>query len=127
MKTLVSGILFVLLLVSVFMGAFNVQSAKANAGSRVEIMPATGTDWWPMFHHDLSHTGTSTSTAPTTNNTLWSYTTGGSAVSSPVVVGGLVYVGSWDGGVYCLNASTGTLVWSYTTGASVRSLSLIHI
>lgn len=35
--------------------------------------------------------------------------------SSPAVVGGLVYVGSFDGNVYCLNAATGSLVWSYKT------------
>ena len=31
---------------------------------------------WPMFHHDLTHTGYSTSTAPNTNQTLWNYTNG---------------------------------------------------
>jgi hypothetical protein len=112
LRKTVSGILFVLLLVSVFTGAFNVQSAKANASSRGETVQAAGTDWWPMFHHDLSHTGYSTSTGPTTNNTLWTYTTGAGVESSPAVVGGLVYVGSWEV-FYCLNAATGALVWSY--------------
>jgi len=80
------------------------------------------TDWWPMFHHDLTHTGTSTSTGPTTNNTLWTYSTGSwDEKSSPAIVGRLVYVGSWDGKVYCLNAATGALVWSYTTGGFVWS------
>jgi hypothetical protein len=41
--------------------------------------------------------------------------------SSPAVVGGLVYVGSWDHNVYCLNATSGSLVWSYTTGSGVES------
>ncbi len=35
---------------------------------------------WPMFHYDPIHTGYSTSTAPTTNQTLWSYTIGSAAV-----------------------------------------------
>lgn len=34
------------------------------------------TDWWPMFHHDLRHTGYSTSKVPKTNNTAWTFTTG---------------------------------------------------
>ncbi len=51
-------------------------------------------DWWPMFRHDLNHTGYSTSTAPNTNETPWTFTTGGGVFSSPAVVGGLVYVGS---------------------------------
>jgi outer membrane protein assembly factor BamB/ABC-type transport system substrate-binding protein len=76
---------------------------------------------WPMFHHDLSHSGYSTSTAPTTNQTLWTYTTGGAVYSSPAVVSGVVFVGSWDDKVYALNAATGALVWNYTTGGGVYS------
>jgi outer membrane protein assembly factor BamB len=121
LKTIVPAILLALLLVSVFMGAFNVQSAKANASSPGETTQAADTDWWPMFHHDPNHTGTSTSTAPTTNNTLWTYTTGGNVESSPAVVGGFVYVGSDDDNVYCLNATNGAFVWNYTTGGNVDS------
>ena len=62
-----------------------------------------------MFNHDLAHTGSSTSAAPTTNQTLWTYTTGGAVESSPVVVDGIVYVGSDDGYVYALNAYSGAL------------------
>jgi outer membrane protein assembly factor BamB len=78
-------------------------------------------DWWPMFRHDLSHTGYSTSTAPNTNNTIWNYTTGNSVDSSPAVADGKVYVGSNDHKVYCLNASTGASMWNYTTGVLVDS------
>jgi hypothetical protein len=81
---------------------------------------SSSTDW-PMFHHDLLHSGYSTSTAPTTNQTLWTYTTGSLVFSSPAVVGGVVYVGSYDNKTYALNASTGALVWSYTTGFFVPS------
>jgi glucose dehydrogenase len=42
----------------------------------------------------------------------WSYTTGGKVYSSPAVANGVVYVGSIDGNVYALNASTGALLWS---------------
>jgi len=76
---------------------------------------------WPMFHHDLSHTGYSTSTAPNTNNTIWSYTTGSLVHSSPAVADGKVYLGSYDNRVYCLNASTGAQIWNYTTGGWVFS------
>jgi len=79
------------------------------------------TDWWPMFRHDLTHTGYSTSKAPDTNNVLWSYTTGSFVDSSPAVADGKVYVGSSDDKVYCLDAATGSLMWSYPTGYWVRS------
>ncbi len=41
--------------------------------------------------------------------------------SSPAVVSGVVYVGSWDHNVYALNAKTGVLWWKYTTGDQVHS------
>ncbi len=41
--------------------------------------------------------------------------------SSPAVVDGKVYVGSFDGNVYALDASTGTPIWNYTTGYEVWS------
>ena len=75
---------------------------------------------WPMFHHDLKHTGYTESPAPNTNQTIWNYTTGG-YVYSPVVVDDKVYVGSGDKNVYCLDALTGALVWNYTTGDLVLS------
>jgi hypothetical protein len=73
-------------------------------------------DWWPMFHHDLRHTGYSTSEAPDTNSTIWNYATGGYIESSPAVVDDRVYIGSADGNVYCINAKDGTKIWNYSTG-----------
>ncbi len=76
---------------------------------------------WPMFHHDLSHSGYSASTAPNTNHIIWNYTTGGEIWSSPAIAGGKVYVGSNDYNVYCLNATTGTKIWNYTTGDAITA------
>ena len=58
-------------------------------------------DWWPMFHHDLCHTGFSTSSAPETNRVKWTYTTGDWVESSPAISNGKVYIGSGDGKIYC--------------------------
>ena len=102
---------------STFIGA---TESHGSSGTTVAQSTADVVDWWPMFHHDLNHSGYSTS-APTTNHTAWSYATGNYVLSSPAVVGGMVYVGSDDGNVYCLNGSTGTLVWSYITGGAVYS------
>ena len=46
-------------------------------------------------------------------------------VSSPAVVGGVVYVGSEDGKVYALNAANGALMWNYTTDGWVGLLPLL--
>jgi len=104
-----SVLLLLLLLVSTLAVAFKIQPATADV------------DWWPMFHHDLTHTGYSTSIVPNTNQTLWNYTTGSWVDSSPAVAGGVVYVGSDDHNVYALNATTGARIWNYTTGSYVDS------
>jgi outer membrane protein assembly factor BamB len=78
-------------------------------------------DDWSMFHHDLSHTGYSTSTAPNTNQTLWKYETAGQVLSSPAVVDGVLYVGSSDNKTYALNSANGSYIWSYPTGGMVAS------
>jgi hypothetical protein len=78
-------------------------------------------DNWPMFNHDLAHTGYSTSTAPTSNHILWTFTTGGAVETSPAVVDGIVYFGSDDGYVYAVDAAKGNLIWNYSTGGPVHS------
>lgn len=52
---------------------------------------------------------------------LWTFATGGAVELSPAVVGGVLYVGSDDGYVYALNATTGALNWSAATGGAVKS------
>ena len=76
---------------------------------------------WPAFHHDSVRTGYTESPAPSTNQTKWNYTTDGFLTSSPAVADGKVYVGSYYGTVYCLDASTGTRIWSYLTKNRVCS------
>ena len=71
---------------------------------------------WPMFH-----TGVTTSTGPTSNQSLWSYIAGGKLWSSPAVADGMVYVGSYDHQVYALDATSGILVWNFTTGNIINS------
>ncbi len=48
----------------------------------------------------------------------WTFSNG-SLVTAPVVNGGVVYVGSSDGRVYGVSASSGTQVWSGTAGTSI--------
>ncbi|HEY1759148.1 MAG TPA: PQQ-binding-like beta-propeller repeat protein [Bryobacteraceae bacterium] len=43
------------------------------------------------------------------------------AVGQPAVVGGRVFVGSYSGKVYSLDASTGCIYWIYEAGAIVRT------
>ena len=74
-----------------------------------------------MFRGDLLHTGVYESSAPENNSLLWSFDTGDSIESSPVVVGNRVYFGSENGYVYCLDASSGNEIWNFTTNNEVDS------
>jgi outer membrane protein assembly factor BamB len=110
-RSLVIGLVAVLAISFLFAG-----------GETFGATPAISDSEWAMFRHDLSHSGSTPSTAPDVNNTVWSYPTGGGVVwSSPAVVDGKVYVGSYDNKVYCLNAETGVYIWSYITGGIVES------
>ena len=140
LRKTVSGIMLaMLLLICMLTLAFKVQPVKTGGTIYIRadgsIDPPTApiqrngdfemqsnVDWWPMFRHDLEHTGYSTSKAPNTNELLWNYTMGGRVLSSPTVADGKVYVDSNDDYiVYCLNASTGAHIWNYTTGSYLVS------
>ena len=120
-KDIMSTVLLVLFVVSVFHFGISFGATDSHSGSgssRVQMLM----NWWPMFRHDLSHTGFSPSTAPTANHTTWTFREGGGYEwCSAAIVGGLVYVGSSDGWFYGLNASTGTMIWKYRTGGIVES------
>jgi formylglycine-generating enzyme required for sulfatase activity/outer membrane protein assembly factor BamB len=51
----------------------------------------------------------------------WEFDTKGAVKSSPVMVKGIIYIGSNDGYVYAINAEVGSLVWKYHTGAAVSA------
>ena len=88
---------------------------------------ATNSDEWTMFHHDLNHSGyTTSSDQANLAKPLWNYSTGAPVVSSPAVVDGCVFVGSKDGQIYCLNSSNGQRIWSFPTVGEVDSSPAIY-
>jgi outer membrane protein assembly factor BamB len=52
----------------------------------------------------------------------WTFLTGGPVHLAPAVVDGKVYVGSDDGWVYCLAASSGAEVWKHRAAPDARQL-----
>ena len=48
-----------------------------------------------------------------TGSEQWIFEAGDGVVRAPVVVNGIVYVGSLDGNVYAINGSSGTKLWNY--------------
>ncbi|HEC92120.1 MAG TPA: serine/threonine protein kinase, partial [Candidatus Atribacteria bacterium] len=77
-------------------------------------------DDWPMFRHDPQHTGYTDCEMPNELELLWKYGTDSNIASSPAVVNGKVYFGSWDGYLYCLDTN-GKLLWKYGTDSNVFS------
>jgi len=52
---------------------------------------------------------------------IWKYPTGGPVRSSPAVAHNTIFIGSNDGSVHAINASTGLGVWTFATGGPVAS------
>ena len=83
--------------------------------SSLSIVYANLPDNWPMFHHDISHTGYSTSSsAPIPATLLWNYTTNSVVGASPAIVDDRLYIGSDAGVAYCINALDGSEIWNFT-------------
>lgn len=115
-KSVLSLILFSLLICSILF----VLSAtfKAALGNDPSYSMNSDPNSWPMFHNDLTHSGYSHSTAPTTNQTLWIFSTGSFITSSPAIAGGIVYVGSGGGVFYALSTIQGANLWNYNLGGT---------
>jgi len=82
---------------------------------------ASGGQDWPMFLHDPERTAVSSETILSPSNVghlkkLWAFKTGAPIAASAAVVGGVVYVGSWDGYEYALDATTGRMKWKTFLG-----------
>lgn len=70
-----------------------------------------------MFRGDPAHSGVSAEAGPAVlKGVKWTFKTGGAVVSSPVLAGGVVYVGSDDTNLYALDQSSGALKWKFATG-----------
>lgn len=81
---------------------------------------------WPEYLGNGQHTAASSDAATSAANAaqllpLWSFQTGGVVAAEPVVVQGTVYVGSWDGNEYALDAATGALKWKTFLGKTAAA------
>jgi outer membrane protein assembly factor BamB len=75
-----------------------------------------------QYRTDPQHTGVSQAANITANPYIkWRFKTGNKVRSTAVVLGDVLVVGSDDGQVYALNASTGALKWAFRTGGRVAS------
>ena len=96
------------------------------AALMVALAPATGICQlnpdapWPMFHHDVRHTGKTDAFGTQIGKLKWTFVTGGPVTSSPAIdENGIVYVGSTDNNLYAINAEDGNLKWKFQTGGAI--------
>lgn len=109
-------LLLVLIVLSAVIGALTHLRASSGAVS----------DDWSMYLHDPGRSSASNDSNLSTSNAsqltqLWSFKTGGVIAASPTVVSGTVYVGSWDGYEYALDAATGALKWKTYLGTTTAN------
>jgi outer membrane protein assembly factor BamB len=75
---------------------------------------------WPMFHHDMHHTGRSRYIGAQVN-TKWAFNIGSPIGSSPTIGHDeTIYVGADDGKLYAINPD-GTPKWNFSTGDAITS------
>lgn len=76
---------------------------------------------WPMFRHDLQHTGRSASVGIQKSELKWIFQTGGPVTSSPAIgKDGTIYFGSKDKKLYAISRN-GKLKWAFETQNEVDS------
>ncbi len=100
-------------------GLYNVHAQAASPG-------ATSPGDWPKFLYDYANTSDAVNETQLTAAgasgiyNKWQAKTGNTIAASPTVVGGVVYVGSWDGYEYAFNASTGAKIWKTFLGTDTQ-------
>ena len=87
--------------------------------------------WWvngpahaqlAMFRGGAAHTGEyRTRGVPAFGGLEWRVQTQGPVRSSPVIAGGTLYIGSGDGHLYAIDATTGSVRWRHATPAAIAS------
>jgi outer membrane protein assembly factor BamB/HEAT repeat protein len=83
--------------------------------AETESKAAAGEDTWSQFGRSSRHEGRVTIEITPPLHKAWSYATKGQVVGSPVVVSGIVYVGSRDGDLHAIDARRGDGLWRLTT------------
>jgi outer membrane protein assembly factor BamB len=124
--SLVSALCALVTSVLVTMSAITSTALSSGAASGRLVAQPVGEDW-PTYLHDAARSAASDEALLSPSNVsqlklLWAIHTAGPIAASAAVVAGTVYVGSWDGYEYALNADTGAIKWrTYLGQTDARS------
>jgi outer membrane protein assembly factor BamB/formylglycine-generating enzyme required for sulfatase activity len=77
------------------------------------------------YRGNLMRDGNYRTVAPAALSKKWEFKTGAAVKASPVVVGGVLYVGSGNGSFYALDAVSGAVKWSFKTGGPVYTTATV--
>ena len=95
--------------------ALTIFALTSRASDTPDIMAA-------MFRGDPAHTGVyPTAGKAKVQKELWRFKTGNVNRSTPVVMDGVVYVGSGTGILYAIEAASGNLKWKFATPSEITS------
>lgn len=94
---------------------FNDKSGTSTGKVVARSTPKAGD--WPQPGHDPAHTGLAgfILMPPLNPEPKWTYNPNGPALTSPVAIGGRVFLGGSDGRVFAIDIDSGTLLWTYST------------
>jgi outer membrane protein assembly factor BamB len=81
---------------------------------------------WPIYRGSPALEGVAAGSLGSNFELAWSFETGDAIVSSPVVVGNTVYVGSSDQSVYAVDLATGEKRWSFATDDIVDAPPMVY-
>lgn len=85
-----------------------------------DLGPPPSTEW-PHYRGNAQLHGVSAAALGDAPTLAWRFDTGGDILSSPVIAGGLVYVGSTDNAVYAIDLATGVQRWKFETKDMVEA------
>src|SRR6202035_3290706 len=100
------------------LGLFTAGTSAAATPHRLHLFNTGIGSWdWPSYGHDAQHTFHGRTTLNQTRarrlRVAWTFPTADAVTAAPTVVGGTVYVGSWDGYFYAIALDTGQLRWKF--------------
>ncbi len=98
-------------------GLSDLASLQTDISTPKSIVQSVTGDW-PMFGSNPENTRTVNGKLSDDLGLIWKYKPNvywGYIFSSPAVYKGKVFVGSFDGYIYCLGAEDGRLIWKYET------------
>jgi outer membrane protein assembly factor BamB len=111
------------------MTALDAESGKVvwrqNLGYKTAASPAVGDGivYMPLMNKNGSEPGPSTGAVVAfdadTGKEIWRFRTG-AVESSPLLLDGVLYFGTFDHKLYALNAKTEKVLWSFATGDAVK-------